>query len=95
MDGDGAVSGFSSRQRNRRLVQTGGLIIRDVTGRAGTHVGEEYDLYSWYELNAHINVGAGVGHIMPGSFLAATTSGPTLNYSYFAINFKDNGKGRF
>ena len=74
---------------------SGGLIIRDVTGRAGTHVGEEYDLYSWYELNAHINVGAGVGHIMPGSFLAATSSGPTLNYSYFAINFKDNSKGRF
>jgi len=74
---------------------SGGLIVRDITGKAGTHVGEECDVYTWYELNAHVNVGAGFGHLMPGSFLANSTSGPSYNYSYFAINFKDNGKNRF
>ncbi|HEY2380065.1 MAG TPA: alginate export family protein [Terriglobia bacterium] len=74
---------------------SGGLIVRDATGRSGTHIGEECDVYSWYELNGHVNVGAGVGHLMPGSFLAHTTSGPNFNYSYFAVNFKDNGKNRF
>ena len=73
---------------------SGALIIRDATGRSGTHIGEECDFYSWYELNGHVNVGAGLGHLMPGSFLARVTSGPSYNYSYFAINFKDNGRNR-
>lgn len=74
---------------------SGGLIARDATGRSGTHIGEECDFYSWYELNGHVNVGAGVGHLMPGSFLSKLASGPSYNYSYFAINFKDNGKNRY
>jgi hypothetical protein len=73
---------------------SGGLIVRDPTGRSGTHIGEECDFYSWYELNSHVNIGAGVGHLMPGSFLSNTTTGPTFNYSYFAVNFKDSGKNR-
>jgi hypothetical protein len=28
---------------------------------------------------------------MPGTFLADTTKGPTYNYPYFAISFKDAG----
>jgi hypothetical protein len=71
---------------------SGGLIVRDITGKSGTHVGEEFDFYSWYELNRHFNVGAGVGRILPGSFLTRTTTGPAFTYPYFAINFKDNGK---
>jgi hypothetical protein len=71
---------------------SGGSIIRDSTGRSGTHIGEEADAYTWYELNRHVNVGVGVGHIFPGEFLAKTTKGPTYNYPYFAINFKDDGK---
>jgi hypothetical protein len=73
---------------------SGGMIVRDASGKSGIHIGEEFDVYTWYELNAHINVGAGLGHLFPGSFLAATTSGPAYNYPYFAINFKDNGKTR-
>jgi hypothetical protein len=72
---------------------SGGSIVRDVTGKSGTHVGEEFDVYTWFELNRHVNFGFGVGHLMPGGFLAATTKGPifNFNYPYFAINFKDNG----
>lgn len=71
---------------------SGGVIVRDGTGRSGTHVGEEFDVYSWYELNQHVNIGVGVGHLMPGGFLAANTKGPGYTSPYFAINFKDLGR---
>jgi hypothetical protein len=71
---------------------SGGSIVRDVTGKSGTHIGREFDVYTWYELNRHVNVGVGVGHILPGRFLEATTTGPVYTYPYFAINFKDDGK---
>ena len=71
---------------------SGGSIVRDSTGRSGTHIGEEFDAYTWFELNRHLNFGFGMGHLMPGGFLAATTKGPHYNYPYFAINFKDNAK---
>jgi hypothetical protein len=70
---------------------SGGSIVRDVTGKSGTHVGEEFDVYTWFELNRHANFGFGVGRLLLGRFLAATTKGPAYNYPYFAINFKDNG----
>jgi hypothetical protein len=72
---------------------SGGSIIRDTTGHSGNHVGEEFDVYTWFELNRHVNFGVGVGHFMPGSFVSDLTKGPTYNYPYFAINFKDDGKG--
>jgi len=70
---------------------SGSSIVRDVTGRSGTHIGEEFDSYTWFELNRHLNFGVGMGHLMPGSFLARTAKGPTYTYPYFAVNFKDNG----
>jgi len=73
---------------------SGGSIVRDTAGKSGTHVGEEFDAYTWFELNRHLNFGVGVGHVMPGTFLAKTTKGPTYNYPYFAINFKDDGKDK-
>jgi hypothetical protein len=71
---------------------SGGSIVRDTSGRSGTHVGEELDVYTWYELNRHVNIGVGVGHLMPGGFLSANTKGPNYTSPYFAINFKDNGQ---
>jgi len=85
--------GFWLASANDSLYNTsGGSIVRDATGRSGTHIGNEADAYSWFELNRHVNVGFGVGHIKPGEFLRATTKGPMYNYPYFAINFKDSGK---
>ena len=69
---------------------SGAAIVRDTTGRSGTHIGQEYDGYTWYELNRHVNVGVGVGHLQGGEFLQKTTKAPNYNYPYFAINFKDN-----
>jgi hypothetical protein len=73
---------------------SGGSIVRDARGKSGTHIGEEFDVYTWFELNRHVNFGTGVAHLLPGSFLAATTKGPSYNYPYFAINFKDDGKSQ-
>jgi hypothetical protein len=73
---------------------SGAAIVRDATGKSGTHVGEEYDGYTWYELNRHLNVGVGVGHLQGGEFLQKTTKAPNYNYPYFAINFKDNPSAR-
>jgi hypothetical protein len=73
---------------------SGGVIVRDTTGKSGTHIGQEADIYTWYELNRHVNIGTGVGHIWGGEFLDKTTKAPSYNYPYFAINFKDNGKAR-
>jgi len=70
---------------------SGGSIVRDSTGKSGTHIGREADVYTWWELNRHVNVGVGVGHFMGGEFLEKTTKGPNYNYPYFAINFKDDG----
>jgi hypothetical protein len=73
---------------------SGGLIVRDKTGKSGTHLGHEFDGYTWYELNRHVYIGAGIGHIVGGQFLHNTTKGPNYNYPYFAINFKDDGRAR-
>jgi hypothetical protein len=73
---------------------SGGVIVRDTKGNSGTHIGTEADVYTWYELNRHVNVGVGLGHIFGGEFLEKTTKGPNYNYPYFALNFKDNRKSR-
>jgi hypothetical protein len=73
---------------------SGGSILRDASGRWGRHIGQEYDAYTWYELNAHVNVGAGVGHLQGGEFLQHNSKGPNYNTPYFAINFKDNPSAR-
>jgi hypothetical protein len=73
---------------------SGGTIARNIAGRDGTHIGQEYDGYTWYELNAHVNVGVGVGHLQGGEFLQRATKGPNYNYPYFALNFKDNPKNK-
>jgi Alginate export len=73
---------------------SGGSIVRDPTGRSGTHIGHEYDAYTWYELNRHVNVGVGLGYLHGGQFLQNTEKGPNYTSPYFAINFKDDGKAR-
>ena len=73
---------------------SGSSIVRDTTGSSGTHVGQEGDVYTWFELTRHLNLGVGVGHIWGGQFLQRTTKDPNYNYPYFAINFKDDGSSR-
>jgi hypothetical protein len=70
---------------------SGGVIAYD-NGKFGSHIGEEADVYSWYELNRHMNIGAGYGWFGAGRFLAHSTTSNMYSGSYVAINFKDNGR---
>lgn len=60
--------------------------------QSSTRLGVEGDVYSWYELNRHLNVGGGYGRFDAGPFLSPLTTGHTYTYPYFAINFKDHGQ---
>jgi hypothetical protein len=70
---------------------SGGSIVFNKTDH-GHHVGAEIDGYSWYELNRHFNVGAGVGAFGGGQFLTNVSTSHSYTTYYFALNFKDNGK---
>ena len=74
---------------------SGGAILHGTaqTG-VGSHLGEEFDAYSWYELNAHLNIGAGYGRFNAGGFISGLATGHSYSYPYLAINFKDHGRGR-
>ena len=75
------------------LYNTSGVaIVRDAMGTAGSHIGQEADAYTWYEINRHLNLGFGFAHIFPGEFLLKMEKGPNFSYPYFALNFKDAGK---
>jgi hypothetical protein len=71
---------------------SGGSIVRNPDGAAGKHIGQEADVYTWYEINRHLNLGFGFAHIFPGRFLTTMEKGPNYSYPYFALNFKDAGK---
>lgn len=72
---------------------SGGAIVHGmVPASVGSHLGQELDAYSWYEINRHLNIGAGYGSFHAGAFLSEITTGHTYSYPYFAINFKDHGR---
>jgi hypothetical protein len=77
---------------------SGSAIVRDTTGRSGNHVREEFDVYTWFELNRRVNSAFPVmfrdraGRLMPGTYLSDLTKGPNHTYPYVAINFRDDGK---
>jgi hypothetical protein len=69
---------------------SGALLYRDPTGASGTHIGYEFDAYTWYEINREVHVGAGVGRLLPGDFLAHVVKGATgYTYPYFTVEFLD------
>jgi len=70
---------------------SGAAIVNNKTNH-GRHVGAEFDSYSWYELNKHFNLGAGVGYFGGGQFLTNVTTNHSYTTYYVALNFKDNGK---
>jgi len=72
---------------------SGGSIVHgNVPANIGSHLGQEVDGYSWYELNRHLNIGGGYGRFNTGAFLSDLTTGHVYSYPYFAINFKDHGR---
>jgi len=65
----------------------GTLIFRDLTGRSGTHVGQEADILATYATGPH-TVSMGYGHIFPGPFLKKFTQGAGLNYFYLNVGYR-------
>jgi len=68
---------------------SGGVILHNVAGKDGTHIGNEVDAYTWYEINREVHVGAGIGHIIAGDFLARAGKGADYTYPYFVVEMFD------
>ena len=73
---------------------SGGAVLRDVTGKSGTHIGNEVDGYTWYEINREVQVGVGIAHVFPGEFINRAGKGGSYTYPYFAIQMLDGKRVR-
>jgi hypothetical protein len=73
---------------------SGGVILRDPTGKSGRHLGEEFDVYTWYEINREVHIGTGIGHLLPGEFIATAGKGAAYTYPYFVIEMFDGKRVR-
>jgi hypothetical protein len=70
----------------------GTIVYAPANAQFGTHLGREGDVYTWYELNRHLNIGAGYGRFIAGGLLTHLTTANQYSGAYVAINFKDNGR---
>jgi hypothetical protein len=66
---------------------SGSLVARDSTGKSGRHIAEEYDLETSYRLNRDLELGAGLGRILPGAFLILTRHPWAYTYPYVMLNY--------
>lgn len=83
---------FRLAQANDALYGSSGNSLGGGNPAFGKHIGEEADVYSWYEVNRHFNFGAGYGRLRSGNFLWHLTGVPAYSTFYVALNFKDHGK---
>jgi hypothetical protein len=60
---------------------SGGSIVRSAKGAAGTHVGQEADVFGTYQASGW-TFGAGMAHVFAGGFLRAATPGVNTNYLF-------------
>jgi hypothetical protein len=73
---------------------SGAPMFRDSTGRSGCHIGEEFDSYTWYEVNRQIHVGAGAGRLLSGEFMAKTGRRGSYTYPYVMVEILDGRRVR-
>ncbi len=85
---------FRVATANDAVYNTSGssIVYSRSPAHSSTRLGVEGDVYSWYELNRHLNIGGGYGRFNAGPFLSPLTTGHTYDYPFFAINFKDHGR---
>lgn len=60
---------------------SGAAIVRSAKGNAGTHVGQEADVFGTYQASGW-TFGAGLAHVFAGEFVRATTPGVNTRYLY-------------
>jgi hypothetical protein len=56
-------------------------LARSISGTAGSHVGQEADLFVGYKRSG-FTIGAGYGYFFPGEFIRRTTHGVSPQYAY-------------
>ncbi len=66
---------------------SGVIVTRDPRGLSGTHIGEEYDIQTSYRLDRNLELGAGIGRMLPGSFLTNTGLRSPYNYPYILLSY--------
>jgi hypothetical protein len=66
---------------------SGALVARVPDGSAGRYVGQEADLQAVYFWSGRTKIGAGYGHLFPGTFLKKTTDGSAYTYPYAYVNY--------
>jgi hypothetical protein len=59
----------------------GKSLVRSATCSAGTHVGQEVDVFAVYKYK-HFQLGAGYSYLAPGRFILMTTPGVSPSYVY-------------
>ena len=59
----------------------GRAIARSADGSAGSHIGQELDLFFTYKRSGW-TTGAGYGHLFPGEFVERATPGHSPSYAY-------------
>ncbi len=65
----------------------GSVVFKDYAGTDGTHVGEEVDGQVIYKPTLQTQIGAGIGHLMPGEYLNKQSKGLSYTYPYFLIDY--------
>jgi hypothetical protein len=65
----------------------GNIVARDPRGLSGTHIGQEFDLESYYRVSRLFELGAGVGRVMPGRFLTSTGRRHAYTYPYIMLTY--------
>lgn len=63
----------------------GAAVVRRADGSAGRFVGTEFDATALYSFSKRLQIGAGAGHLFPGSFLNRTTPGRAYTYPYLML----------
>ena len=66
----------------------GALLVRDVTGSSGKHIGEEIDFQVLWNHKTNIAIGAGMGHMFPGKFVKRTTPGHSYTFPYVQLTYR-------
>jgi hypothetical protein len=64
------------------------VVARVADGSAGRWVGQELDVTAAYSITSVTQLGAGFGHLFPGTFLRRATPGHGYSYPYLQITTK-------
>jgi Alginate export len=83
---------FRRASAHDAVYNSSGGVVSKASAEYGTYIGHEMDVYSWYELNRHVNIGGGFGRFRTGAVVSQATNSFVYSSPYIAINFKDSGR---